>query len=103
MEITLLDGTIEDQSELCQKAYSDNFYYNVLGKIALSSSSCKLLLDSPKTYHYIQKYGQESSQAMRDGWLFHTMILEPEKIDEVVFVNCQSKNAKEYKVPRGNS
>ena len=97
MEITLLDGTIENQSELCQKAYSDNFYYNVLGKIALSSSSCKLLLDSPKTYHYVQKYGQESSQAMRDGWLFHTMILEPEKIDEVVFVNCQSKNAKEYK------
>ena len=95
--ITLLDGTEYTKSELCEQAYSDNFYYNVLGKLALSSSSCKLLLDSPKTYHYIQKYGQDSSQAMRDGWLFHTMILEPEKIDEVVFVNVQSKNSKAYK------
>ena len=67
--ITLLDGTQQEKSELCKQAYSDNFYYNVLGKLALSSSSCKLILDSPKSYHYIQQYGDKNraSQAMRDG------------------------------------
>lgn len=97
MHITLLDGTSVPKQELIDNAYSDNYYYNYLGKVALSSSSCKLLLDSPKSYHYITKYGQQSTQALRDGWLFHTMILEPEKIDECVFINCQSKSAKAYK------
>lgn len=96
-KITLLDGSIHDKQELIDNAYSDDFYYNYLGKTALSSSTCKLLLDSPKTYHYVTKYGQKSSQALRAGWLFHTMILEPEKIDECVFVNVQSKNTKAYK------
>ena len=95
--IQLLDGTTHTKQELIDNAYSDDFYYNYLGKAALSSSTCKLLLDSPKTYHYVTKYGQKSSQALRAGWLFHTMILEPEKIEECVFVNVQSKNTKAYK------
>lgn len=95
--IKLLDGSIHNIKELEDNMYEDEFYYGYLGKVALSSSSCKLLLDSPKTYHYITKYGQATSQAMRDGQLFHTMILEPEKINQFVFVNVQSKNTKAYK------
>lgn len=95
--IRLLDNSVHKVKELVDNAYSDEFYYGYLGKTCLSSSSCKLLLDSPKTYHYITKYGQATSQAMRDGWLFHTMILEPNKISECVFVNVQSKNTKAYK------
>lgn len=96
-KIRLLDGSLHNKQELLDNAFSDEFYYGFLGKVALSSSSCKLLLDSPKTYHYVTTYGNPSSQALRDGWLFHTMILEPEKIDECVFVNVQSKNTKAYK------
>ena len=65
--IKLLDGSIHNIKELEDNMYEDEFYYGYLGKVALSSSSCKLLLDSPKTYHYITKYGQATSQAMRDG------------------------------------
>jgi len=95
--IKLLDGSTHAVEELIDNAYSDEFYYDYLGKTTLSSSTCKLLLDSPKTYHYVTKYGQKSSQALRSGWLFHTMILEPDKIEECVFVNVQSKNTKAFK------
>jgi hypothetical protein len=98
MKIKLLDNTEHEIKELIDNAYSDEFYYGYLGKTVFSSSSLKLLLDSPKTYHYAMKYGKEqSSQALRDGWLFHTMILEPEKMDDVVFVDVASKNTKKFR------
>lgn len=98
MEIKLLDNTIHQQKDLIDNAYSDEFYYGYLGKTAFSSSNLKLLLDSPKSYHYAMKYGNESSsQALRDGHLFHTMMLEPEKLEDIVFVDVQSKNSKLYK------
>ena len=95
--IKLLDGTDHPVEDLLQNMMSDDFYYGYLGKNALSSSSIKLLLDSLKTYHYVTKYGNSQTQALRNGWLFHTMILEPEKLNEIVFVDVASKNAKAYK------
>lgn len=98
MKIKLLDNTEHELQELIDNAYSDDFYYGYLGKTVFSSSNLKLLLDSPKTYHYAMMYGREqSSQALRDGWLFHTMILEPEKMDDVVVVDVQSKNTKKFR------
>ena len=98
MKIKLLDGTEHDKDELIANSYSDSFYYGYLSKAALSSSAVKLLLDSPKTYYYVTKYGSdENSQALRDGHLVHTMILEPEKLNEYVFLNVASKNTKAYK------
>ena len=46
----MLDGTDYDQQWLIDKARGDEFYYGPLNKLALSSSSCKMLLDSPKTF-----------------------------------------------------
>jgi len=95
--ITLLDGSTWDKQELLEKMNDDTFYYGYLSKAALSSSSLKLLLDSPKTYYNVTKYGNEESQALRDGWLFHTAILEPEVFSSQIFVDVQSKNTKAYK------
>jgi hypothetical protein len=97
MRIKLLDNTEHDIVELLDNMYSDDFYYNYLGKVALSSSNLKLLEDGVKTYYYVMKYGREGSQALRDGNLFHTMILEPEKLNHYVFLNVESKNTKAYK------
>ncbi len=97
MKITLLDGKEWDIKELKEKAVDDEFYYGYLGKYALSSTTVKHLLSSPKTYKHILKYGSEQSQALRDGWLFHTCVLEPHLFDKQVFVNVQSKNTKKYK------
>ena len=84
-------------SDYADYLHDDEFYYGDLSKMALSSSAIKLLLDSPKTFAYVMKYGQEDSEAFRSGWLFHTAILQPEIFDEQIFVDVQSKNTKLYK------
>jgi hypothetical protein len=99
METTIrtFDNKIWDKQELLDNMYEDDFYYGYLGKNALSSSSLKMLIQSPKTYKYVTKYGSGESQALRDGKLFHTMILEPHKIDELVIVDVATKAGKAYK------
>lgn len=97
-QITLLDGTQHNKKELIEKMKDDSFYYGYLSKAALSSSSLKLLLTSPKTYYNVTKYGNAESQPLRDGWLFHTAILEPDVFNAQKFVDVESKNSKAYKV-----
>lgn len=95
--ITLLDGQEYDRKPLLKKMGDDSFYYGELNKIALSSSSLKLLVDSPKRYHYVSRYGMTESQGLRDGALLHTLILEPNKFEQFHFVDVASKNTKKYK------
>ena len=96
-QITLLDGNVYGKKQLLNKMQDDSFYYGELSKLALSSSSLKLLLDSPKTYYYVNKYGQnETTAALRSGHLFHLAILEPEKYEQVKFVEVHSRNAKAF-------
>ena len=95
--IKLLDGSVWDKNELINNMDNDEFYYKLCGKNMLSSSSAKLLLNSYKKYYYVQKYGYKSSQALTDGWLFHTAILEPEVYTKQIFLEVASKNSKAYK------
>ena len=95
--IKLLDGKYYDKSELLKRMDDDTFYYGELNELALSSSSLKLLLSSPKTYKFSLEYGSSDSQALRDGWLFHTAILEPEVFSAQEFVEVQSKNTKKFR------
>lgn len=96
MKIKLLDNKEYDIKYLAEKMRDDSFYYGELGELALSSSAIKLLYESPKKYYYVNKYGAES-QGLRDGWLLHTLILEPQKFEEQIFIDVQSKNTKAYK------
>ena len=95
--MTLLDYKTWNKEELLEKMYDDTFYYGYLGKAALSSSSVKLLNDSPKKYKYNTEYGNIETQALRNGRLFHLSILEPQKFEQLNFVDVQSKNSKKYK------
>ena len=97
MKIKLLDDKYYEVDTLKEKMNDDKFYYGELNKLALSSSSLKLLLQSPKTYKHVTEYGNAESQPLRDGWLFHTAILEPEVFASQTFVDVQSKNTKAYK------
>lgn len=96
--ITLLNGEAWGKDEILTQMVLDEFYYGHLGKHALSSSSLKTLLKSPKTYRNTIKYGSDSdSPALRAGKLLHWMVLEPHKIDKLHFVDVSSKNTKVYK------
>jgi hypothetical protein len=80
----MLDGSDYDQHWLIDQARGDDFYYGTLNKLALSSSSCKMLLDSPKTFSNVMKYGSnDSSPALLMGRVIHVMILEPQNFDEI--------------------
>ena len=98
--IQLLDGETFRQDEILELMKNDEFYYGYLGKAALSSSSIKLLLDSPKKYKYVTQYGSQESNALDAGWLFHTCILEPDVFNSQIFVDVQSKNTKAYKLAK---
>jgi len=98
--IELLNGELFRHDEILELMKDDKFYYDYLGKAALSSSSIKLLLDSPKKYKYVTEYGSQESNALDAGWLFHTAILEPDVFEKQIFVDVQSKNSKAYKLAK---
>lgn len=103
--ITLLNGDRWEEQALLTEMGADSFYYGYLGKHALSSSSIKLLEKSPKHYHFITKYGDESnSSALQIGNFIHTMILEPHLFEErFEIVDVQSRVAKAYKEAKSKS
>ena len=98
--ITTFDNKQWTKEELLANMQDDSFYYGYLGQNALSSSTIKTLVNSPKTYYFTTKYGSGETQALRDGKLFHTMILEPEKLDDMIFVDAATKASKEYKLAK---
>ena len=93
--IKLLNGEEFTQEELLSKMDNDAFYYGYLGANALSSSSCKKLLDSPYAYHKSLTESNSNAQALRDGQLIHLMILEPHKVDYLTFTDG-TKASKAY-------
>ena len=98
--ITLLNNEQWNRDEILAQMYDDSFYYGHLGKHALSSSSLKMILKSPKTYRNVTKYGKDDggdSPALAQGKLVHWMVLEPHKVDELHFVEASSKATKIYK------
>jgi hypothetical protein len=99
-QIQLLDGKFYNRKELLSKMLDDDFYYDFMHKFAFSSSSIKLLLDSPKTYYNVMKYGSPETQALRDGYLLHLLLLTPEYFEKQIFVDVQSKNTKKFKLAK---
>lgn len=97
--ITLLNGEHWGKEEILTRMYDDEFYYGHLGKHALSSSSLKMILKSPKTYRNVTKYGDPNpdSPALAAGKLVHWMVLEPHKLDKLHFVDASTKNTNKYK------
>ena len=96
-KITLLNEEEWDRMDLLSKMDSDSFYYGYLGINALSSSSCKLLLESPNDYKKsIEGVSQKENQALRDGRLFHMALLEEDKFNNLKFIQG-TKARKEYK------
>ena len=89
--ITTFDNKQWTKEDLLPKMYDDTFYYGYLGQNALSSSSCKKLLKSPKEY---LKKDSGSSAALVAGRIFHTMLLEPEKVKDLTIVDAQKGIAK---------
>lgn len=97
--IKLLNNFVFDKKDILAKMLGDEFYYGFLGKNALSSSTCKSLLESPEAYvEYINKPTKEGEpQAFRDGRLIHLLSLEPHRVNELTLIDS-TKGSKAYKL-----
>lgn len=98
MDITLLNGEVFEKDTILEKMMDDSFYYGYLGKHALSSSSCKSLLEGPSAYQEMLDTPprEKEPQAFRDGRLIHLMSLEPHRVNDMVFVDS-TKGSNLYK------
>lgn len=95
--IHLLDGKEYDKSELISKMDDDSFYYGWLNKNAFSSSVVKDLYKSKRSYVNSLTKPQKETAALRDGRLIHTVVLEPERVDEKYATSDFSRTTKKYK------
>jgi len=93
--ITLLNGEQWQEADILKRMEDDSFYYGHLGQHALSSSSLKKILQSPKAYQKSLRFS-DTGQALRDGRLVHMSILEPHKIKDLIVING-TKAKKEFK------
>lgn len=99
--IKLLNGEMVDKDATLEQMLSDDFYYGNMGlDKALSYSSLKWLLKSPKWFEYKRRKPDPETQALRDGKLVHTEILEPQKYDQFHFVDTSSKNTTKWKLAK---
>jgi len=96
-QIKLLNGEVHNVPEIIPKMYDDSFYYGYLGQQALSSSSCKKLIESPKSYSASLTEGSPDSQPLRDGRLTHLFVLEPHRLKEFTFIEG-TKASKNFKL-----
>jgi hypothetical protein len=99
MDIKLLNGDTFKKQDILTKMMEDEFYYGYLGKNALSSSSCKSLLEGPEAYAEMlqETHNGKESQALRDGRLIHLLSLEPHRINELTIINS-TKGSNLYKL-----
>ena len=99
--ITLLDKSRWELSHIIEKAKDDSFYYGYLGQVAFSSTILSKVLESPKTYWYYLKYGDQNNGAYTLGKLVHCLALTPELFDSSFeVVDVQSKTTKLWKEAR---
>lgn len=94
--ITTFDGVVHNKEEILEKMLDDDFYYGYLGQHALSSSSLKTLLKSPKLYIKSLEEGDVETQPLRDGKMFHWVLLEPEKFEALEIIDVQSRNTNKF-------
>jgi len=95
--ITTLDNRVWNKKEILDRMMDDEFYYQYLGRNALSSSSVKKLLSSPMEYEDSLLAGSKTNPAFEFGWLFHTAILEPHVYEKQVFVDIKGRNTNAFR------
>jgi hypothetical protein len=93
--IKTFDNKEWKHEDIIKRMYDDEFYYGYLGSNALSSSSAKKLLQSPKAYIKSLNVNQDA-QPLRDGRLVHLSVLEPQKVKDLTIVEG-SKATKAFK------
>tara|TARA_Y100001973_G_C5137016_1_gene300874 strand:+ start:325 stop:1056 length:732 start_codon:yes stop_codon:yes gene_type:complete len=81
------------KEEIIEKLRDDDHYYGEFGQQYLSNSNIKTLDDNPLSLREPIK----KTSALLIGGYFHTVILEPNKVDKYKIIESSSRNTKHYK------
>ena len=79
--------------DVIDKLRNDAEYYGGIGKNYLSNSDISALLNDPKEFGV----SRADNPIFAKGRLFHQIILEPEKANNVISLDIGSRNTKKYK------
>ena len=83
-----------DKNELVlSRLKNDSEYYGSYGKNWLSNSDISTLLQDPLSF----RLPKEKTKAMLEGNYFHTLMLEPQKLDDFQVIDCSTRSTKLYK------
>ena len=82
------------KTAIIKKLREDEHYYGKYGQQFLSNSNISALLEEDPIK--FRSYG-EQKLAYVWGSYFHTMILEPHKLDKFIIINADSRRTREYK------
>tara|TARA_B100000459_G_C8590525_1_gene207526 strand:+ start:1319 stop:2062 length:744 start_codon:yes stop_codon:yes gene_type:complete len=82
-----------NKTDILNMLKDDSRYYGDFGKKWLSNSDIKTLRDNPKDFHQTV----EKTKAMLEGSYFHTLMLEPEKLNQYEIVDASTRTTKVYK------
>jgi hypothetical protein len=81
------------KENIIEKLRDDDLYYGEFGQQFLSNSNIKTLKDNPLALRDPIK----KTSALLIGGYFHTVILEPNKVDKYKIIESSSRNTKHYK------
>jgi len=84
---------METLNTTIEKLRDDSEYYGAFGKQYLSNSDIGTLLTNPTEF----RKPQDDNVNFHKGRYFHQLILEPEKAEQVPFIDVSSRNTKAYK------
>jgi exodeoxyribonuclease VIII len=81
------------KEEILEKLKDDAHYYGEFGQQFLSNSNISTLLSNP----LLLRAQQEPNINFAIGGYFHTLILEPEKIEKYKIIEATTRNTNKYK------
>jgi exodeoxyribonuclease VIII len=82
-----------NREEILEKLKDDQHYYGSFGQQFLSNSNISTLLTNP----LLLRQKQEPNINFAIGGYFHTMILEPDKLEKYKIIDATTRNTNKYK------
>ena len=85
--------TEKEKKEVLRRLESDKDYYGEFGKQYLSNSDIRSLIRDPLSF----KKPIVGNPNLIKGGYFHTLVLEPDKLDDYRIIDASTRNTKLYK------
>jgi hypothetical protein len=88
-----MDLSTKEKKEILKRLCNDEDYYGDFGKQFLSNSDIRSLLKDPLSF----KQHTDDNPNLLMGQYFHTLVLEPDKLERIKIIDASTRNTNIYK------